>query len=256
MTSFYGIHPSAEVWHGLTLLHFFLVGLAGGSAFLAALSRLRGEGASRNLLLFAALFVALDLAVLWLESPARFRFTHVWLFATFRPASAISWGAWGLLLTLLLSLALAFRKGPERILVPLLFASSLVVLAYPGMLLSENPGRPLWDGFVTGLMPLTGLALAVAFWLVFLRGSLPRLAPPVFLTAGVAALLYPWGLLHGDAGERAAWAGLWQDAGLFYLAAALLLLLAGFFRRRPELAGGLALLGSTLLRSLIVVFGQ
>ena len=255
MSGVYGVPPSGEVWHGLTLVHFFLVGLAGGSAFLAALSQHRGEGTTRNLLLVAALFVALDLAVLWLESPARFRFTHLWLFATFRPASAISWGAWGLAATLVLALALAY-KPQNRFLLPLLFLSSLVVLAYPGMLLSENPGRPLWDGFVTGLMPLTGLALAVAFWRVFLPGSLARLATPVFLTAGLAALLYPWGLLHGDAGERAAWAGLWQEAGLLYLAGTLALVLAGLFPKRPGLSGGLALLGSALVRSLIVLFGQ
>ncbi len=255
MSGVYGVPPSGEVWHGLTLVHFFLVGLAGGSAFLAALSRHRGEGTARNLLLVAALFVALDLAVLWLESPARFRFTHLWLFATFRPASAISWGAWGLAATLVLALALAY-KPQNRFLLPLLFLSSLVVLAYPGMLLSENPGRPLWDGFVTGLMPLTGLALAVAFWRVFLPGSLARLATPVFFTAGLAALLYPWELLHGDAGERAAWAGLWQEAGLLYLAGTLALVLAGLFPKRPGLSGGLALLGSALVRSLIVLFGQ
>ena len=256
MTSFYGIPPSGEVWHGLTLVHFFLVGLAGGSAFLAALARHRGEGAARAMLLWSALFVLLDLAVLWLESAARFRFTHVWLFLTLRPASAISLGAWGLALTLLLTLALALEKGPARLLVPLLFASSVVVLAYPGMLLAENPGRPLWDGFQLALMPITGLALATGFWLLFVRGPLPRLAPPVSLAAGVAALLAPWSLAHGDAGERAAWAGLWQDAGLFYLSAALALLAAGLLRNRPELAGGLALLGSVLLRSLVVHFGQ
>ncbi len=252
----YGIPPSGEVWHGLTLLHFFLVGLAGGSAFLAGLASLRREALAPALLRFAALFVVLDLAVLWLESAARFRFTHVWLFLTFRPASAISLGAWGLFLTLLLSLLLLLRPGHARFFAPLLLASSLVVLAYPGMLLSENPGRPLWDGFVTALMPVTGLALAVGFWLLFVRGSLLRLAPPVFLTAALGAVLYPWALAHGDAGERAAWAGLWHDAGLFYLAAVLLLFLAGVLRRRPEIAGGIALFASAFLRSLIVMLGQ
>ncbi len=256
MTSFYGFPNAGEFWHWPTLVHFFLVALAGGSAFLAGLSALEGERRAPRLALFALGLILLDLFVLWAESPARFRLTHLWLFLTFRPLSAISWGSWGLALSLVLAALLALGRGPHRVVAGLLMATATVVLVYPGLLLAENPGRALWSDFLIALMPITGLALAVGLGLLFLRGAPARLARPVFLTAALAAALYPFGLYYSGAAAREALAGLGHEAGLFYLAGGLLLLLAGFTPRRPEFAGTLAILGATVLRSLLVLLGQ
>lgn len=113
MTEFYGLPNAGEFWHWTNALHFVLVGLAGGMALLAALLHLKGLEEARRYTLWALALIALDLLVLWAESPARFRFTHIWLFLTFHPTSPIWWGSWSLALSFLLAglLHLARSRG-------------------------------------------------------------------------------------------------------------------------------------------------
>ncbi len=83
-------------------------------AFLAALLHLKGQEEARRYTLLALLLIALDLLVLWAESPARFRFTHIWLFLSFHPQSPIWWGSWGLALSFLSAGLLYLAKGLEN----------------------------------------------------------------------------------------------------------------------------------------------
>jgi formate-dependent nitrite reductase membrane component NrfD len=191
MTEFYGLPNAQEFWHWANALHFVLVGLAGGMAFLAALLHLKASEDARRYTLFALGLIALDLFVLWAESPARFRFTHVWLFLSFHPGSPIGWGAWSLALAFASALLLYLGKGPRRFLAWVLLLLSLVVLAYPGMALAVNANRPLWNALLAGLFPVTALTLALG--LATLLQS-PWAPYPFRLVAGLSlflAFLYP-----------------------------------------------------------------
>lgn len=132
-------------------------------AFLAALLHLKGQEEARRYTLLALLLIALDLLVLWAESPARFRFTHIWLFLSFHPQSPIWWGSWGLALSFLSAGLLYLGKGPRKLLAWGLLLFSLVALGYPGMALAVNLNRPLWNALLAGVFPLTALGLALAW---------------------------------------------------------------------------------------------
>jgi len=151
MTEFYGLPNAGEFWHWTNALHFILVGLAGGVAFLAALLHLQNAKEARFFTLVALGLIALDLFVLWAESPARFRFTHVWLFLTFHPQSPIWWGAWGLALAFLSGGLLHLNRGPKEALKRVFLVASLVALAYPGLALAVNLNRPLWNALMLAL---------------------------------------------------------------------------------------------------------
>ena len=128
MAEFYGLPNAQEFWHWTNALHFVLVGLAGGVALLAALLHLKGDAEARRYTLYALMLIALDLFILWAESPARFRFTHIWLFLSFHPTSPIWWGAWGLGLGFLTGGLLYLGKGSQRALAWALLVFSLVLL--------------------------------------------------------------------------------------------------------------------------------
>ncbi|MCS6867432.1 MAG: hypothetical protein NZ846_03075 [Thermus sp.] len=247
MTEFYGLPNAGEFWHWTNALHFVLVGLAGGVALLAALLHLRGQEEARRYTLLALGLIALDLFVLWAESPARFRFTHVWLFLSFHPQSPIWWGAWGLALAFLSGGLLYLGKGPQRILSWALLLFSLVALSYPGMALAVNLNRPLWNGLMAGLFPLTALVLALG--LAALLQS-PWALYPLRLLAGASlllALLYPF-TLTGEAREH-----LLEEGGLLY-GLFLLLGLGTFWHER--FAPWAGLLAAAGLRALLVFVGQ
>ncbi|WP_135255510.1 hypothetical protein [Thermus caldilimi] len=247
MTEFYGLPNAGEFWHWSNALHFVLVGLAGGMALLAALLHLKGHEEARRYTLLALVFIALDLFVLWAESPARFRFTHVWLFLSFRPESPIWWGAWGLALAFLTSGLLYLRKGPQKALAWALLLFSLVALAYPGMALAANGNRPLWNALLAGLFPLTALVLALGLAALLRSGWALY---PLRLLGGASlllTLLYPLTLSPEARGH------LWEEVGALYVLF-LLLGLGVFWRDR--FAPWAALLGAAGLRALWVLVGQ
>ncbi|GLV47507.1 hypothetical protein TJA_06780 [Thermus sp. LT1-2-5] len=247
MTEFYGLPNAQEFWHWTNALHFVLVGLAGGVALIASLLHLKEHPEARRYTLWALGLIALDLFVLWAESPARFRFTHIWLFLSFHPQSPIWWGAWGLALAFLCGGLLYLGKGPKRILSWALLPFSLVVLSYPGLALAVNLNRPLWNGLMAGLFPLTALVLALGL-ASLLRSSWALY--PLRLLAGASlllALLYPF-TLAAEAREH-----FLEEGGVLYNL--LLLLGLGTFGREG-FAPWAGLLAAAGLRALLVVVGQ
>ena len=247
MAEFYGLPNAQEFWHWTNALHFVLVGLAGGVALLAALLHLKGDAEARRYTLYALMLIALDLFILWAESPARFRFTHIWLFLSFHPTSPIWWGAWGLGLGFLTGGLLYLGKGSQRALAWALLVFSLVALSYPGLALAVNLNRPLWNGLMAGLFPLTALVLALG--LAALLKS-PWALFPLRVLAGASlllALLYPLALPPEARGHLLEEAGFWY--GLY-----LLLGLGTFWQER--LAPWAGLLAAAGLRALLVLAGQ
>lgn len=257
MTTFYGIPGAEHFWHWTTLIHFLLVALAGGTAFYVAVLGLRRTEEARKLAWWALAFIAADLFMLWVESPARFRFSHLWLFFSFEPTAAIWWGAWGLTISAVMLILLALGLGPGRIWAGVLATSAAVVLTYPGFALVANAARPLWDSLLLTLFPATGLLLALAI-LIWLRPT-QEVAPWLQVTALVSlalTVLYPIALASGNADARAALV-IWLRGWFWFLLGSALLFLAAFLARRaPALAGLCALAGAFLLRSWIVDHGQ
>ncbi|GAA6737011.1 hypothetical protein ACLWNE_03760 [Thermus oshimai] len=246
MTEFYGLPNAGEFWHWTNALHFVLVGLAGGVALLAAYLHLKRHEEARRYTLWALALIALDLFVLWAESPARFRFTHIWLFLSFHPQSPIGWGAWGLALSFLTGGLLFLGKGPQRALAWAFLLFSLVALAYPGMALAVNLNRPLWNALLAGLFPLTALVLALA--LAALLGS-PWAREPLRLFAGASLLLtalYPLTLAPEARGH------LLEEGGFPFL----LFLLLGLGAFQERLGPWMGLLSAAGLRALLVLVGQ
>jgi len=247
MTEFYGLPNAGEFWHWTNALHFVLVGLAGGVAFLAALLHLQNAKEARTLTLWALGLIALDLFVLWAESPARFRFTHVWLFLTFHPQSPIWWGSWGLALAFLSGGLLHLNRGPKEALKWVFLVASLVALAYPGLALAVNLNRPLWKALMVALFPITALALALGLALLLKQGW-ARLPFQSFLGLGLfLAALYPFSL------SAEARAHFLEEGGLAY-GLLLALGLGAFFGK--GLAPWLGLLSAAGLRALMVLVGQ
>ncbi len=257
MTTFYGLPNAEPFWHWTTLVHFALVALAGGTAFYVALRSLRKDPSAHRLAWLALAFIALDLLMLWAESPARFRLTHLWLFLSFKPSAPIWWGAWGLAASALLLLLLALGARGERPWAGLLALSSAVVLLYPGYALAVNAARPLWDHLLLALFPATGLLLALGL-LAWLRPAAevgPWLQAAALVSLTLTAL-YPLALRFGNAAQQAAFAQWLEGAGTFAAAAVLLAAAAVWARKNPYLAGGCAIVATVLLRSWIVEAGQ
>jgi len=247
MTEFYGLPNAGEFWHWTNALHFILVGLAGGVAFLAALLHLQNAKEARFFTLVALGLIALDLFVLWAESPARFRFTHVWLFLTFHPQSPIWWGAWGLALAFLSGGLLHLNRGPKEALKRVFLVASLVALAYPGLALAVNLNRPLWNALMLALFPITALALGLGL-AILLKQAWARLPFQSFLGLALfLAALYPFSL------SAEARAHFLEEGGIAY-GLLLALGLGAFFGK--GLAPWLGLVSAAGLRALLVLVGQ
>ncbi len=247
MTEFYGA-PNGHFWHWTNGAHFALVGLAGGLALVAALAYLRGEDNARRLGAWTLGLVVLDLFLLWAESSARFRFTHVWLFLSFHPQSPVWWGSWGLGLAVLASLLVLVRPG-HRWPAYVLALGGLVVVLYPGLALAANQvARPMWSAYLAAYYPVTALFLGAG--LAFLLGS-EWVRPYVLLglfAVLVGAGVYPLTL------NRPAWE-LFLGAAPGYVALTVLLVFAVVLRSpKAQVAWGLVL--TMALRALPVLQGQ
>ncbi len=256
MTTFYGIPGAAPFWHWTTLVHFLLVALAGGFSFYTAVLGTKDAESGRRLAGWALLFIILDLFMLWAESPARFRFTHFWLFLNFRPAAAIWWGAWGLAVSALALLLVVLRLGPARTWFGILLVSSTIVLLYPGYALAANAARPLWDHLLLAFFPVTALLLSLALLVAWRGEEALRWLQAVSWISLLLALLYPVALASGGADQMRALALLLRR-GLWFGAGTLLILLAALLaRKQPALAAACAFAGALLVRSWIVEEGQ
>jgi len=256
MTSFYGMPNSGAFWHWPTLIHFVLVALAGGMALVAAIRSWQDDDNSRLLASIALALIVLDFLTLWGESSARFRLTHIWLFLSFRPLAYIWYGAWGLIISAIMALLIAFKLGPKRLWAAIMMVSSTIVLLYPGLALAANSNRPLWTPLLLVFFPLTSLLMVLGIgqfrW---------KWAKPYFLTLSLLGAIfggiYLVALFFGDLAAKEALHHFLQEGGWLYSLALLLMLTASFLLKRfPALAGLLAVVGAILARSLIIEIGQ
>jgi hypothetical protein len=257
MTEFYGLPNSAHFWHWPTLFHFAFVALAGGAATVTAVAAWTNHPKLRLYALITMIFIVLDLITLWAESPARFRFTHVWLFLAFTPTAPIWVGAWGLIISIGSSFFLWIAKGPKLLWTLGITVGAALAMFYPGWALAININRPLWTPLLILLFPLTGMTTVVALAALFRQGWATRYLAPLSLASLAVAALYLFALATGSAEARHAFEVFWHHDAL-WLVGALVLLAAtpALVRRVPLAAAVLPLVGATVVRSLIVEAGQ
>ena len=183
------IDPSLHIWGGEIAIYLFLGGLVAGIMMISGYFLLRGRhkevecsclrmpGLSIVLLSFGMLALFLDL-----EHKLFF-----WrMYATFKPASPMSWGSWILLLVYPALAANLLIKPPERLSAWVPFLSRLserlnaapgairataalnmavgaMLGIYTGILLSAFGARPLWNSAVLSILFLvSGLSTAAA----------------------------------------------------------------------------------------------
>jgi hypothetical protein len=256
MTEFYGLPNTGHFWHWPTLIHFFLVALAGGAAVVTTVALLTNHPKVRTYAVITMVLIVLDLFTLWVESPARFRFTHVWLFLSFTPTAPIWLGAWGLTLSLVASFFVWLGKGPRALWATLLVIGSALALVYPGLALAANVNRPLWTPVLLVLFPLTSLLTVIAVAHLLRQDWARRWLVPASLASVVIGALYLAGLALGAAEARAAFAYLWSHGGLLFVLGLVLMAAVPLIRRVPVVAALVPLVGATIVRSLIVEIGQ
>ena len=258
MTEFwYGLPNSGHFWHWPTLVHFALVALAGGAAVVTAVAAWTKHPKLRLYALVTMIFIVLDLFTLWLESPARFRFTHVWLFLSFTPTAPIWVGAWGLILSMGSAFFLWIAKGPRLLWSSGTTVGAALAIYYPGWALAANLNRPLWTPLLIVLFPLTGMTTVVAIAALLRQPWAARFLTPLSLSSAGVAAAYLIGLALGNAETRVAFEAFWHhDAPWLIGALVLLVATPALVRRVPLAAAVLPLVGATVVRSLIVEAGQ
>lgn len=257
MSEFYALPNSAHFWHWPTLIHFALVALAGGMILVTTIASIRNHPNLRRYALVTMVLIVLDLVTLWIESPARFRFTHVWLFLTFTPSAPIWLGGWGLLISLVASFFSYLPMGPKRLWQAMLILGSSLALVYPGLALAANINRPMWTPALLVLFPLTGMVTVLALAYLFKQPWAARYLVLVSVASAGMGIAYLAGMALGGAESQAAFHYLWDQGGaLLSVAIAAMLITPLWLRRLPLSTGLIPLLGATLLRSLIVDVGQ
>lgn len=258
MTEFYGLPNSEHFWHWPTLIHFALVALAGGMILVTTVASFANHPKLRTYALITMVLIVLDLITLWVESPSRFRFTHIWIFLAFTPTAPIWLGGWGLVISLGSSFFIWLGKGPKLLWQAGLVLGSALALAYPGMALAFNINRPMWTPVLLILFPLTGMVTVLALAHLFKQAWASRFLVMTSLASVAAGIVYLVGMAIGGSEAQRAFAYLWSHDGLV-LALALLALLAVplLVRRTPLLVAALIpLIGATVVRSLIIEAGQ
>ncbi len=256
MTEFYALPNTEHFWHWPTLIHFFLVALAGGAAVVTTIAVITKHPKARTYALVTMVLIVLDLITLWVESPARFRFTHVWLFLSITPTAPIWLGAWGLILSLVSSFFVWIAKGPRVLWATLLVIGSALAIIYPGLALAANINRPLWTPVLLVLFPLTSMLTVVALAHLLRQDWARRWIAPLSLASVAIGVLYLAGLAMGTSEMRQAFAYFWGHGGLLFVLGLLLMAVVPVIRRVPVAAALVPLAGATIVRSLIVEVGQ
>jgi len=257
MTEFFGVPNSAHFWHWPTLFHFAFVALAGGSIVVTAIAHITKHPRARTYALVTMAVILLDLLTLWLESPARFRFTHVWLFLSFTPTSPIWLGAWGLIVSLGSSFFVWLNKGPRLLWSAGLVLGATLVMIYPGLALAVNTNRPMWTPVLLALFPLTGMLTVIAIAHVLKQPWAKRWLVPLSLSSVALGLVYLYGMATGTAEAQQGFAYFWSHGGVWFVLGLILLAVTpALIRRLPILAALVPFVGATVVRSLIVDIGQ
>jgi formate-dependent nitrite reductase membrane component NrfD len=268
-------HPELATWEWPVALYLFVGGLVGGLMILAAIWRLRGRStwtrAIRIVDLWGLPLLALGLFLLFLDLSYK---VHAWRFyLAFRPTSAMSWGAWillvaGVILGLRASIHLPATKwftterGPAWVRRPVaavgsamgrhtrpLDISSIVVgtalALYTGILLSTIPARPLWDSaLLAPLFLVSGVAAAGAFACLFLSPDAHRRMTPFAMGLCAVELVligaFLASLIVGTPATREAVEALvsWPYGALFWGGVVVLGLLVPFTIEAVELSRG------------------
>ncbi len=256
MTEFYALPNSEHFWHWPTLIHFFLVALAGGAAVVTTIALITKHPKVRTYALVTMVLIVLDLITLWVESPARFRFTHIWIFLSITPTAPIWLGAWGLTISLVSSFFVWIAKGPRALWATLLVIGSALAIIYPGLALAANINRPLWTPVLLVLFPLTSMLSVVALAHLLRQDWARRWIAPLSLASVAVGVLYLAGLAMGTSEMRQAFSYLWGHGGLLFVLGLVLMAVVPVIRRVPVAAALVPLAGATIVRSLVVEVGQ
>lgn len=203
--------PELTAWRWRISVYLFLGGLVAGIMIIGAgLRLLRKEGFERasRIAEFAAIPMA-SVGLLALFADLRHGWNSWRFYTTFEPTSAMSWGAWILLIVMLvigLRLMIYARELPSlgdrwerpvelvrrlgRILarrtrsIDVAFIVLGISLGfYTGILLSTIPARPVWDSvFLAPLFLVSGLTAGGAFLCLFLAKEAHLRLVPLILT--------------------------------------------------------------------------
>lgn len=213
-------YPELTTWEWPVAGYLFLGGLVGGLMVMVAVLRLRRDPlfdrAIRIADLWAIPLLGLGLLLLFLDLSYKL---HAWrFFTTFQVSSAMSWGSWILLISMIVLALRASLQLPKTAWfvddrAPRWLDASVTSLArslgrhtqaldivtivlgaclafYTGILLSTIPARPLWDSAVLApLFLVSGIAAGGAFLCLFLSPQAHRKLTPTAMVLCAAELL-------------------------------------------------------------------
>jgi formate-dependent nitrite reductase membrane component NrfD len=183
------IDPSLHIWGGEIAIYLFLGGLVAGIMMISGYFLLRGrhkevECSCLQIPALSIVLLSFGMLALFLDLEHKLFFWR--MYATFKPASPMSWGSWILLLVYPALAANLLIKPPERLSARVPFLSRLserlnaapgairaiaalnltvgaMLGIYTGILLSAFGARPLWNSAVLSILFLvSGLSTAAA----------------------------------------------------------------------------------------------
>ena len=184
------IDPSLHIWGWEIPVYLFLGGMVAGFMIIAGYFTLKGHHKHSDFSSFylphtSLIVLSAGMFALFLDLEHKL---YTWrLYLTFKPTSAMSWGAWILLLVYpilwlnsLVSIPRSFRNripffdkvsaiiNQHHFLIKVIGASNMIIGAllgmYTGVLLSSLGARPLWNSSMLWILFLTsGLSSAAAF---------------------------------------------------------------------------------------------
>jgi formate-dependent nitrite reductase membrane component NrfD len=198
-------HPHLEVWDWTVAVYLFLGGLAAGMLVMSAIANLRAWPDEEHIphcrkgAMFAPIVLAIGMFFIFLDLERK---TNMyWFFLTFQPFSPMSWGAWGIMVTIPLSFLYGLSTVPEALryrlpfafmkkwsvrlkphmkkLAMINFGLGIFVGIYTGILLSAMLARPLWN---SSILPILFLNSAISTGAAFLIIVAHRTAVKLFFT--------------------------------------------------------------------------
>jgi formate-dependent nitrite reductase membrane component NrfD len=256
------------VWIWSVPLYFYLGGVAGGSAVLAA--ALQGRKSTKDLAaacrLLAFLGTTIGPALLAWDLGKKFRFIN--MLRIFRSTSPMSIGSWTLAASgMLATFALVQGRATGPIVAFGQAGGGLILAGYTGVLLG-NTANPLWHETRRGL-PVLFTASSVASTAAVLEmlplnraeagvvrqlGMMGKTAE----LAAIAAVEWEAGCKQMVAGplQKGKSAALWRGAKALIIAGMAVSLIPGRWRGKHLLGGGLTTVGSVLLRYALLEAGK